>query len=245
LDGSASMVRERFPWARLEALVENIGFSRACNLGAREAIGEYLLFLNPDAEVVAGFFSDLERSFIHRPRAAIIGGHILNQDGSTQPSVRGFPGLWVGLLEATKLLSRFPGLAPRYLLPRFNYQETQAVDQVMGAGLAIRRGVWEALAGFDERFFVWFEEVDLCQRARTAGYQVWYDAHLNLVHAAARSFAQLPFTKRHYLYMTSLVRYLSKHRGVLAAALVWLVSRPAFAVTYLYDYVVSKHVEQG
>src|SRR3989338_11561119 len=90
-DGSAQLVRQQFPQVRLIALDKNIGFAVACNLGAREAEGDYLLFLNPDVEIAAGFFSDLERAFIHHPKAGIIGGDIFYPDGATQASERGFP----------------------------------------------------------------------------------------------------------------------------------------------------------
>ena len=241
-DGSAQLVRQQFPQVRLIALDKNIGFAAAGNLGAREAEGDYLLFLNPDVEIAAGFFSDLERAFIHHPKAGIIGGHIFNPDGTTQASVRGFPDLWVGLLEATKMLGRFSWLASRYLLPKFDYAVSQEVEQVMGACFAVRRQAWKQLNGFDEKFFVWFEEVDFCQRARQQGYEVWYETHLNLVHLGGQSFSQLSYTQRHRYFMRSLVHYLHKHAGGISAALVWLISRPALAIAYIYDYAVGKRV---
>ena len=244
-DGTAAMVRQKFPNFKLIAQDENIGFARACNLGAQDSSADYLVFLNPDTEITTGFFSDLERSFIHHPQAGVIGGHIINSDGSTQPSVRNFPSTWVGLLEATKLLGRCPWLAPQYLLPQFNYRETQAVAQVMGACLAVRNSVWQELGGFDNKFFLWFEEVDFCKRVNLAGYEVWYDHHISLVHIKASSFSQISATARHRYFMKSLVRYLYKHVGLVSAGLVWLLSRPWFIVSYFYDHIISPKTSQA
>ena len=94
----------------------------------------------------------------------------------------------------------------------------------------------------EENFFVWFEEVDFCQRARQQGYEVWYETHLNLVHLGGQSFSQLSYTQRHRYFMRSLVHYLHKHAGGISAALVWLISRPALAIAYIYDYAVGKRV---
>lgn len=235
-DGTTEMVINEFPQVQLILSKENLGFARACNLGSSKVTAEYYVFLNPDTEITVGFFSDLERSFIHHPKAGIIGGHIFNSDGTTQASVRGFPGLWVGLGEALKLLGRFPWLAPAYFIKEFDYNNSQIVDQVMGACLAVRSRAWHELGGFDESFFVWFEEVDLCYRAKQVGYEIWYDHHINLLHSQASSFSQLTTYQRHKLYIGSLVYYLKKNIGPVAATLVWLASRPAFLATYLYDH---------
>lgn len=237
-DGSAEMVRQNWPQVKLISLSDNIGFARGCNLGAKEINADYILFLNPDTQITAGFFSDLERAFIHQPQAAVIGGRIINPDGTTQPSVRNFPGLWVGILEATKLLGRFPSLAPNYLLPNFNYNEAQEVAQVMGACFAVRAKVWQELAGFDEHFFLWFEEVDFCKRVQNAGWQVWYDHHLSLVHSQAQSFSQLSTYRRHYNFTKSLVYYFYKHSGIVSAGLIWLLSKPWLALSYIYGHAV-------
>lgn len=241
-DGSPEMVARAYPSCKLIGLKKNIGFAAACNLGARETSADYVVFLNPDAVVVPGFFSDLERVFFHRRDVGIIGGRLVNEDGSTQSSVRELPGIWVGFLEALKLLGRFPWLAPRYLKNKFNYSLSQPVAQVMGACFAVRTSLWRQLKGFDENFFLWFEEVDFCKRASVAGYTVWYEAGLIVLHSGARSFNQLTYTERHRYFMRSLTYYLYKHSGWLGAALVWLVSRPVFVVTYLYDYAVAKHI---
>lgn len=239
-DGTVEMVQKKFPWVTLIPSAENLGFAKACNLAVSKSPAEYYVFLNPDTEITVGFFSDLERSFLHHEQAGIVGGHIFNPDGTTQNSVRGFPGLWVGLLEGLKLLGRFPYLASGYLKKGFDYSYSQPVDQVMGACFAVRSKIWLELGGFDEKFFVWFEEVDFCHRAQLAGYEIWYDHNISLIHNKASSFSQLPTTKRHEFFTRSLVYYLKKNVGPVAGIIVWLASRPVFIVTYIYDVIVKQ-----
>lgn len=241
-DGSAEMIKANFSEVNLIGLSVNVGFARACNLAALQLpFVDYYVFLNPDTQITTGFFSDLERAFLQRPQAGVIGGHIINPDGTTQLSVRRLPNLWVGLLEAVKLLGRFPWLASNYLQLKFDYNQSQPVEQVMGACFAVRNEVWRQLGGFDEKFFLWFEEVDFCHRARQAGYEVWYDHNISLLHEGSKSFSQLSASRRHYLYSRSLVYYLQKHFNFWYAGLVWLLSRPVFLVTYFYDHVFKKN----
>ncbi len=235
-DGTVEMVKNFFPWVKLIIQKKNIGFAKACNLAAVGTEAEYILLLNPDTQVTAGFFSDLYRSFIRNKKIAIIGPHIINPDGTTQRSVRGFPNMWVGLLLALKLLDRMPRLAPKYFLPDFDYLQPQPVEQVMGACLAIRTDVWHRLGGFDESFYLWFEEVDLCKRVWQIGYEVWYEPKIIVSHEAGVSFAKLSKADRHNLFISSLVYYLKKHKGLLSAVIVWLLAKPSWIFLKIYDF---------
>lgn len=223
-DGSAAMVREQFPEVSLLALPENRGFAAACNLGAAQAHGDVLVFLNHDAEVGAGFFTELAQAVHRHPRAAALGGRITYEAGTLQPSVRGFPSLWSSCLDAAKLLQRLPWLAPRYLARGFDYGREQTVPQVMGACLAVPREAWEQLKGFDEQYFTWFEEVDFCKRAQGTGYEVWYVPAITLRHVGGASFRQLAPLARHRLFTHSLRRYTRKHLGLPTWAVVTIAA---------------------
>ncbi len=236
-DGSARQVREHYPWARLTASEKNLGFARAVNAALEQAQGQYFVLLNPDTEVAAGFFTDLEKSFVRHPRAAVIGGHLMNEDGSTQASVRRFPTRYVLVLEAVKLLGRVPGLAGKYLMADFDYRMAQEVDQVMGACFAMPASVWQELHGFDPGFYLWFEEVDFCRRAKAAGYEVWYEPALTVLHTRGASFKQLTKFQKHYLFTNSLLKYARKHFGGVTRGFLFWLSLPYFFVAALLDYV--------
>ncbi|OHA55447.1 MAG: hypothetical protein A2388_01470 [Candidatus Veblenbacteria bacterium RIFOXYB1_FULL_43_13] len=111
--------------------------------------------------------------------------------------------------------------------------------------MAVRNSVWQELGGFDNKFFLWFEEVDFCKRVNLVAYEVWYDHHISLVHIKASSFSQISATARHRYFMKSLVRYLYKHVGLVSAGLVWLLSRPWFIVSYFYDHIISPKTSQA
>lgn len=217
-DGSAEMVREDFPSVRLIANEKNFGFAAACNQAIRESRGEYVLLLNPDTELRSGALQALARFFASYPSAGVVGGKILNSDGSIQPSVRRFPTLASQVLILLKLHRVFPRLSAlrRYFANDFDYSRAQEADQVMGAFFCVPAHLWNAVGLFDERFFVWFEEVDFCKRVRDAGFSVFYAPDAVAIHHGGRSFGQLSPIARQWLFGQSMARYMKKHHGPLA-----------------------------
>lgn len=235
-DGTELMVRQSFPQVKFIPQQQNLGFAAASNLAAGRSTAPCIVFLNPDTLTPAGFAAEVLAFFNEHPRAGVVGGRILNRDGSLQPSVRGWPGIWSSALDSLKLLRRLPWLAPRYLKRSFDYQRAQTVEQVMGACLAIPRALWERLGGFDERFWMWFEEVDLCQRVWRAGYEVWYDPTWEVRHSGGASARQLTPLERHHLFTRSLLRYLEKYHYGAGVWLVWLTSRLGYVFAFLATY---------
>lgn len=240
VDASADMVRRDYPRVRLIQSPRNIGFAAANNLALQGSSADYLVLLNPDAYVSSNFFQELEVFFAAHPAAGVVGGKILNQDSSLQQSVRGWPSVWSSVLDSLKLLRRLPGLASDYLKPRFEYDRAQPVEQVMGACFAVRGSVWRSLGGFDEHFFVWFEEVDFCKRASEQGSEVWYDPQLIVHHLGAASFKQLDPLKRHSMFNRSLVYYVRKHKGKAAAAAVWCTGKIGLVFLFILTHVFHK-----
>lgn len=228
-DGTTESIRQQFPEVKLLPQPRNLGFAKACNLGAAVTTADTLVFLNPDTEVEPDFFNKLELFLQKHTQVGVVGGRIINADGSMQSSVRSLPTFWPLLLDAMHVLKLAPWLAPKYLLPQFDYENSQRVDQVMGACFAVPRYVWQRLHGFDERFFVWFEEVDFCARAALVGYEVWYHHKLRLSHAQAQSARQVSLVRRHAIFTHSMYYYARLHLGPLQA----LVLRIAAAISYL------------
>lgn len=234
-DGSAEMIRNDFPAVRLIANKENRGFAAACNQAIRESRGEYVLLLNPDTELRPGALQALARFLVSHPSAGVVGGKILNPDGTIQPSVRRFPTLASQILILLKLhrvLPRLPALR-RYFVSEFDYTRAQEVDQVMGAFFCVPSHLWNAVGLFDERFFVWFEEVDFCKRVRDAGFSVFYTPDAVVTHHGGRSFGQLSPLKRQWLFGRSLARYMKKHHGSLAWLVIQMVRPVGLAIALL------------
>ncbi len=213
-DGSPSMVATEYPEARLIALQENLGFARANNLAARLAEGRYLLLLNSDAAVEPDTIPGLVAFLEAHPEAGIAAPRLRNPDGSYQPSVRAFPCPRNLLLEATaldRLLRRpthggFPGDA------------TRPVEYVSGAALMIRRPLWEELGGFDESFFFYGEDADLCYRALARGAQTWFVHTVEAVHEGGASSSSLGPGAAVEGYRAYLL-FLREHAG--AGAVLW------------------------
>ena len=225
MDGSVAMMRERFPQINLIANTKNLGFAAGVNQCIKQARGEYIVLLNPDVEVMESTLESLLEEFKKCADSGIVGGKIKNEDGSIQPSVRAFPDVLSQVLISLKLKHIFNLRAiGRYLAQNFDYEKRREVDQVMGAFFAIRRKVIEQIGMMDERFFLWFEEVDFCKRAKDAGWKVIYTPKSEVLHLGGKSFGQISSTARQRIFNKSLRYYMLKHKGLI----VWL----AFAILH-------------
>ena len=212
-DGTDEMVRHDFGWVKFIAAGGNLGFARANNLALARAAGEYVLFLNPDTEVASDTFARALELIKSRPKCGVLGPKMAFSDGSFQPSVRRFPTFAAISLMLLKLPKIFPHLAPidRYLATDFDYSQEQPVDQVMGAFMLMPRAVLDKVGGFDERFFIWFEEVDLCRRVKSAGYSVIYTPEVSIIHHGGKSFAQQSLVTNQRRFFVSAFKYFVKY----------------------------------
>lgn len=201
------------------ALPKNIGFARANNVALHEAMGDILLLLNPDTEPKPGSLTALVEFFAAHPRAGIVGGKLLYPDGHLQRSVRKFPSLAVLALLLSRLARFFPEIPwyRRYEMTDFAYDRDARVDQVMGACFAIRRPVMDQVGELDEGYWIWFEEVDYCRRAKQRGWESWFTPSVQVIHHHATSFAQMSPFWRAWQFSRSALRYARKHYGWWAA----------------------------
>ncbi len=222
VDGTAEMVEQNFPQVKLIANQQNKGFAVACRQGADLAKGDYLLFLNDDTQVFDHTLDKTVGYLKQHPQVAVLGCRILNPDGSQQPSVRKLPKLFDQLVVLSKMHNFFPRLLADYLQLDFDYQKTQVVEQVMGAYFLTPRLAWQQLGGFDPNFYLWFEEVDYCARARQAGFEVVYLAEAKIVHQGGASFGQLKALPEQRIFNRSLLYYAKKHWPRWHYFLLWL-----------------------
>jgi GT2 family glycosyltransferase len=185
---------------------ENRGFAAGINRAARRATQALLLILNPDVELRGPVVGALAACLNSHPRAAIAGGLVRESDGSVQASARRFPDLTTAFGGRTSWLTR---VVPGNPLTRRNLASTNVqagcaeVDWVTGAFMMVRRDVFELLGGFDERFFMYWEDSDLCLRALKAGWKTMYEPRAEVIHFTGRASRHAP--------MRSLVAF---HRSV-------------------------------
>lgn len=212
-DGSADLVRERYPDALLLPQSVNIGFTRGNNIGLERARGEYLLLLNPDTEVSPSALGSMIGFMRGQPRAGILGPHTLNSDGSHQSTRRRFPTLMTGIFESTWLSSWAPAGVERHyrMLDRPDDAILKA-DWVQGSALMMRRGVYADIGGLDEGYTMYSEELDYCRRAKSAGWLVYYHGGAYITHHGGKSSEQAAAFKQIH-FQTSKLRYFRKHHG--------------------------------
>lgn len=188
-DDTAGLVRQQHPWVRLIASPDNLGFAAANNLAAQQASGRYLLLLNPDAIPAPGALARGIALMDRHPAAGLAGGELRGPDGSRQPSARMFPTLRDELFTLSGLAAKHPDSPFLARLDRRWTDPEQAalVDWIPGAFVFIPASVFRALGGFDERFFMYYEEVDLCRRLQQAGHEIHYWPELKAMHIGGES----------------------------------------------------------
>jgi len=223
IDGSPEMVRSQFPEVRLIANESNDGFSRANNQGWAASGGRYVLFLNPDTEVLGDALNVMVRHLDAHESVAVIGPQLLYPGGEVQSSRRRFPSLVTALFESTLLDRWWPSnpWAQRYRMADIPDDVEQQVDWVVGACLLTRRTVLEDTGGFDEGFFMYSEEMDLCRRVRAAGGEVVFLPRAKVLHHEGKSSEQA-VAARYIHFESSKVLYFRRHHSRLGAELLRL-----------------------
>ncbi|GAC1410602.1 MAG: hypothetical protein NVSMB6_11210 [Burkholderiaceae bacterium] len=212
---------------RCIANTQNRGFGAACNQGAAAGSGGLILFLNPDAAVsyqtlaaTSSFMSDPANA-----RVGICGVRLVDDNGQTSRSCSRFPSLRIYLTDALGLNRFFPDRFVPQAMCEWDHETTRPVDQIMGAYFCIRRPLFEALGGFDERFFVYSEEVDLSYRAFCNGYTSMFLASVAAYHKGGASSGNVK-ARRLFYYLRSRMLYSYKHFA--------LGSAVVFSVTTLF-----------
>ena len=208
---------ENYPVVRVLLLPENLGFAKACNIGAKNASGDYLLFLNPDVTFKPRDIAKLISFVIKNPDIGVAGPKFLNQDGSLQLSACTRISPWSVLIGAPLLfkIARIITLKPKiigHVYSPIMHERIIYPDWILGACLLFRREAFEKVGGFDERFFMYCEEMDLCLRVKQAGYQVIYYPACSIVHYGGKSAAQVPL-KTAFRRAYSEFLFFEKHNG--------------------------------
>lgn len=221
-DSTSEMVKEEFSRVKLIENRENLGFARANNQGARIAQGKYLLFLNSDTIVKGESLDKVVEYLDKHPKIAVLGPKLILPDGSEQ--------LWaygpeMTLWQVIKNHLKRPSFIHRpSLRKRGGGSSIIQTDWVSGAALFVRRDIFEKVRGFDENFFMYFEDQDLCKRVRGLGYEVAYWPEAEIIHLGGKSIAKNRQRKK--IYYQSQNYYFRKHFSSFTALLMRLIRFP-------------------
>lgn len=177
LDDGIKAVKQNFPKTKLIQNEINVGFAKANNQAAKLAKGDILLFLNPDIVLTEGAVNNMVTYLKSHKETGVLGPKILNMDKTLQYSCRSFPGVWTGLFNRYSFISRlFPNnrYTKKYLLLDFDHNGIKEVDWLSGSCMMISKNVFLKVGLFDENYFLFNEDVDLCKRMKNYGYKTIY-----------------------------------------------------------------------
>ena len=232
-DGTPDMVAAEFPQVRLLRQGQNAGFAAGVNRGVSESRGEAVTVLNPDTLLLDNALLTMYRHLKENPDIGLLGPRLLDEDGSVQLSCRRFPSFGTALFNRYSVLTR---LLPRnrfstsYLMSGWDHTQTREVDWLSGACWMVARRAFDQIGGLDERYFMYIEDVDFCQRAHRAGWKVVYFPQVSLVHHIGRSTDSLPnrtIVERHRSMWHYYKRYMRRSRLLDGAVLLGIGARCA------------------
>ncbi len=192
-DGSPDMVRTEFPWVRLLAQTENLGFTGGHNLALSQRAAPAALLLNSDTIVHPGALRELMAYAGSHPEVGILGPKLLNGDGSLQFSCRRFPNPVAALFRNTFIGRLFPNnpYTRDYLMQDWDHDRPREVDWVSGAAMLVTGPALDVLKGFDPAYFMFCEDVDLCWRCWEAKFKVVYLPAAEITHLIGQSTSQV------------------------------------------------------
>ena len=212
-DGSAAMVARNFPQVKLIANRDNLGFARANNQAIEKSCGRFILLLNPDMKVEIDTLERMVNWMKTNSQAAIAGCRLVDETGNTIKQARRFPTLLDQLAIILKLPHLFAGILNKYLRANFDYNRAKQTDSIRGGFFMINRDKIKLLGlefKLDERYFVWFEEVDFCRQVKNGGGEVWYTPAARCIDYIGQSFKQLPRGRAQAYFRDSMLKYFKK-----------------------------------
>jgi hypothetical protein len=197
-------IKEKFSLIKLVNSSKNLGFGTGGNLGAKKARGDLLFFLNPDAEIISGSIEDIFKKFKLDKNLGIVGAGIFDKKGKKQKWSAGREISFFNLIRNNLGFSKSQKI--------WNSSKETECDWVSGTALFIKRAVFEKLGGFDEDFFMYFEDMDLGKRARILGKKVVFYPDFKIFHKGGESWDNFKLQKKHYY--NSMEKYLKKHSKI-------------------------------
>lgn len=242
-DKSVEMIEKEFPKVKVIANKENLGFAKANNQAIKKSKGDFILLLNPDMRVSSDTLENMLKWMRNNPQATVSGCKLINNDGKIVKHVRNFPTFIDQLAIILKLPHLFPQILKNYIRENFDYSKAQKVDSIRG-GFFMYRYLDEKPKTedrdvaklnnimLDERYFVWFEEVDLCKRLKVEGKEVWYTPTASCLDHVGQSFQQVPRLTTQKYFRDSMLKYFKKWHSPWQYRILWLAWLVGFFITW-------------
>lgn len=214
-DGTVEMIRNEFSQVKLIANSDNCGFAKANNQAIKLAKGNYILLLNPDMLVNPDTLTNALAWAQANQQAVVSGFRLVNETGQLVKQIRRFPTLFNQLMVVLKIPHFLPAVLNYYLCQNFDYRREAKVDSVRGAFFLINRKAWMDISNYnlpllDERYFIWFEEVDFCKQVYQNGGEVWYSPAADCLDYVGASFGQVALNTKQSYFEDSMLKYFKK-----------------------------------
>lgn len=231
-DGTVELVRDAFPEVSLTAAERNLGFAAASNIGIRAGGSPYVLLLNPDTRLTEGALDTLLDLMGERPEVGISGCRLLRDDGTPDHAARrSFPTIAgaLGHFSGVGRRARTPARLAQYIAP----DVAGSVDAVNGAFMLVRRAALDEVGLFDEGFWMYMEDLDLCYRFREAGWVTWYEPSVSVWHVKHGTSGSIRRPRLNYAFHYGMFRFYRKH---------YAMRRSAVANAVVYAGIAAKLV---
>ena len=263
-DGTVEMIREEFSQVKVIANKINLGFAKANNQAIRQASGRYILLLNPDMRVLPGTLENMVRWMDAHQEAGVAGCHLINDEGETVHQVRRFPTIWDQLAIVLKLPHLFPIVLNKYLMHDFDYSKEAEVDSIRGSFFMIRNTIVvtspqpSPLEGegesdrnvetrfiasplqLDERYFIWFEEVDFCRQIKNKGLKIMYTPVVQCIDHVGKSFSQVKRGITQRYFRDSMLKYFKKWHPIWQYRILYLAWPVGIFLAWMGDQLKLK-----
>ncbi|MCK5415991.1 glycosyltransferase family 2 protein [Candidatus Parcubacteria bacterium] len=234
-DDSTEMVEEKFSEVKLIKNKENFGFAKANNQAIKKAKGEYVLLLNPDMKVFSDTLENIIKWMDENKQASLAGCKLVNKEGEIIKHVRKFPTFFNQLMIILKIPHVLPFVLNNYLQKNFDYSKTEKVDSIRGAFFMMRTNHDEnenISLLLDERYFLWFEEVDFCKQLKKKNKEVWYTPIAKCTDYIGQSFGQVPRGVTQKYFKNSQLKYFKKWHS-------W-IEYQVLSLAWIFGILISK-----
>ncbi len=225
-DETVEMVNKKFEQVNLIANKENLGFAKANNQAIEQARGRFILLLNPDMRLFPETLKNMISFLDSRPEVGVAGCRLLDEKGEVVPHVRRFPRLSDQLAIVLKIPHFLPWVLNGYLQKNFDYSREAEVDSIRGSFFMIRKKTLEDLGKLDERYFIWFEEVDYCLRSWRGNWKVVYTPQASCLDYVGRSFSLLSKGVTQRYFQDSMLKFFRKWHPWWKYLVLWLAWKP-------------------
>lgn len=236
-DGTLDMINKNFPQVKLIINNFNAGFAKANNQPLKSGVGDEVLFMNPDMEFTENTVRVMHELLSNNPDADIATCQLIYPDNELQHNIKRLPTFWSQFLILLKLhhfLNFLPTMR-NYLYKDFDYTKEQLVENIMGAFVYARTNIFIELGSWNERYWLWWEDVDLCKTAKDKGVNILYSPKTKVIHHEGKSFSQVSTVAKQKRFIRAMLTYFKLHHSIfeflllavfspISIALAWFVS---------------------